>query len=301
MLFRTLTDREFKKLFGLDLSLFATIAQRVCPVIEQLSIKEGKEKERSSTTAALSPAERLALTLFWLRQYLGDEVIGAIFKLSATTVHNYVQTCLDAFLKVYFEDDPQIAWPDRRHRDMKSVIWRGKRISVLVDVSTQEVLVPGLKLLEQQVYSGKDKCCTRNFQLACAPSDGEIYSLHWSQPGARNDIQNYDVPDNQLHKLLNTDECIGADSIYDFINAKYTHPTIVPWPRNEQASNPAKEGFNKEFSSVRIVIENIFSQMKKWNCCSHIFRHSEETHNRVWRTIAILTQMKMKKRPLRNK
>jgi len=49
-----------------------------------------------------------------------------------------------------------------------------------------------------------------------------------------------------------------------------------------------------------MTVENVFAQLKKWGCCSHTWRHSEALQNKMWRIVAILTQMRIKEKPLRN-
>jgi hypothetical protein len=132
-----------------------------------------------------------------------------------------------------------------------------------------------------------------------APWDGMIYMVSKGQPGSKNDINNYNKETNQVHKYLEPDEGICADNIYKFIKNKYHHETLVPYGHEECKEDQFKSIYSNYIAIFRTMVENVFAHMKKWAICSSVFCHNLDKLDSAWLVVAILTNMKTKRKGIR--
>lgn len=180
-----------------------------------------------------------------------------------------------------------IVWPNRAIRMNKSIRFRGWDLVVVIDGCEQRVKIPSDKLNERSLYSGKKRTHTFTVMLACAP-DGTIYFLSCSYNGSKNDMNIYEMSENQIHRGMMSDEAIVADKGY--VGVAQYHPKIVlPILGEEKSLTNEEIAYNNEQKKHRIVVENVFAHIKKYNICSHVFRSpvsnveiSRKKHNEIW-------------------
>lgn len=89
-------------------------------------------------------------------------------------------------------------------------MFRGKKLTIVIDNSEQQIAKFSDKLSEQFHYSSKKKLHTLSKLLACAPN-GRIYFLSSSYAGSQSDLQIYYYQENRVHKYLDEEEHVGAD------------------------------------------------------------------------------------------
>lgn len=283
--------------------------QQISPILESHRLNLlGKLKDQQGAPRKFNNEQALGLWLHWMKHYDSEDLLAVRWETDSGTISLYLRAVLYAFLQVFDSpnDNAIITVPDRKTRDANSVpltLPDGStiKISEVVDGSEQDFESPGNKFEEQSTYSGKAHAHTRNIQISCSPKQGFIYTCSKSERGAKNDINNYSKPTNRLHEHLDKDEGIAGDQIYAFINSTYGCLVVTPIPDLETARDSAKKKYNQDFKAIRIIIENIFCQIKKWKICSHVFRHSPEIHSAVWKAAAILVQLQLRWKALRNK
>ena len=117
--------------------------------------------------------------------------------------------------------------------------------------------------------------------LVCSPT-GYIYFISKSYPGkifklkiiyigSNNDIGIYKLYENLIHRHLDKDEAICADAGYRGLQT--LHTAILPFidVDSKDSTYLQKQEFNNHLAHYRIVVENVFSQIKNWNICSFQF------------------------------
>jgi hypothetical protein len=94
-----------------------------------------------------------------------------------------------------------------------------------------------------------------------------IYFISQSYNGSKNDLQLAEFPEDSFYKFLDLDERIGADARYRGLER--IHPTILPFVQlsNQLELSKEEKEFNNERASVRVIVENVICQIKKWKCC----------------------------------
>jgi hypothetical protein len=156
---------------------------------------------------------------------------------------------------------------------MHAVQFHNKVIVIVVDGSEQKVQCPKSKLYEQLVYSGKKRQHSFTLLLACSPQ-GRIYFISKSYPGSYNDVMLFNFPENYFWHELDREEFIAADK--GFIGLDHMHSCLTPIKKmNGQPLTDAEETFNHEFASHWCIVENVFSRIKQWKCCTTMFKCDE--------------------------
>lgn len=132
-------------------------------------------------------------------------------------------------------------------------------------------------------YSVKKKQHSINI-LAIVSLDGKILWLSKSYPGCYNDKEIIKVEWRNIRHFFQNEEGFGNDGLSGL------HPQIPILP-------PYLKGmpFYKTHSSKRIVIEQVFSFIKRWHACKHqmygrILSEKKilDAHNKRWTVCAYL-------------
>ncbi|KAM9991077.1 hypothetical protein ACTFIY_007107 [Dictyostelium cf. discoideum] len=140
-------------------------------------------------------------------------------------------------------------------------------------------------------FSGKKGYFSINKLVYCLPN-GKIIHMAKSRPGARSDqglihedsgfFNNF----NGINEYIMGDKgFLGSDKVYSkFIIPEFDKPL-------KSIDHDVKESM-KRFKSIRIIIENVFAHIKKWNITTHTFRHKTqnicESHHKIWCSIGFL-------------
>jgi len=255
----------------------------VLPLIKKVS---GRPRE-------LTAKEILFLTLIYMRQYVVYDVLSWIFEVDNAGLSRYINFAVTILFDT-FKD--YIKFPDRVKR-VENLRWFHNNITneaipivMCIDGSEQQVLKCGDSSTEQLHWSAKKGKHTYIKLLACAPT-GEIYFLSKTYPGGANDQAIYNIPENQLHKMVDIDEGALMDAGFAIVPDQ---PKFVPAkkkPNNSELSTADLE-FNRRIKEIRIVVENVFASIKRWSICSDIIRlpvkdgSCKEFHNKVWTIVA---------------
>jgi len=162
----------------------------------------------------------------------------------------------------------------------------------VVDGSEQQCSIPTKKKIEQSFYSGKKKKHSITLLAVVAPKNGYIYWLSPSYQGSKTDSEMLEFPSCQFWKNLHLSEYIMADKGFRGMDRFHTNICL---PFFDDSSEICQE-FNNSLAHFRIIIENVFSAIKKWRLCSDTLKlkftdihEAVEKHNKLWTTVAFLT------------
>lgn len=213
-----------------------------------------------------------------------------IFEVSETTISR----CVESVHKILFDKlSSQIFIPPRAQRDMNMVLFDGNIISLIIDGAEQEVFKPMVKDVERSVYSGKK--CYHTFTILVGVSpNGVIYALSPSYQGSIADSTMMLMAENRWFTKLDPDECVMADKGFRGLEAH--HKTILPFIGKKLPT--AKELYNRQVASIRIVVENAIRAIKEWKICGMCLRTKSSDlesslgfHNRNWVICAALANL----------
>ena len=107
--------------------------------------------------------------------------------------------------------------------------------------------------------------------LAAAVPNGHIYFLSLSYSGSKNDLNIYNMMENQIHLSLNSKEYIIPDKGYCGLDKQFPN-MIIPIKRGEESISLDEQRYNDEIAKTRIVVENAFACIKRFSICQHTFR-----------------------------
>jgi len=69
---------------------------------------------------------------------------------------------------------------------------------------------------------------------------------------------------------------------------------IIPYKKSKgKALNPLLKQFNHRHSKLRIIVENVFSRMKKFKILKNSYRSSSKSYNQVFRKVGALLNFRL--------
>ncbi|KAM9952822.1 hypothetical protein ACTFIR_007878 [Dictyostelium discoideum] len=163
-----------------------------------------------------------------------------------------------------FEDKNKFLYDlkGEHYKDYKDRFNKNIRVFCVCDGSEQRIISPMDKEAKIIYFSGKKGYFSINKLVYCLPNS-KIIHMAESRPGARSDqgLIHEDSEFDKPHKSIDLD---------------------------------VKESM-KRFKSIRIIIENVFAHIKKWNITTHTFRHKIqnicESHHKIWCSIGFLVNI----------
>src|SRR5262249_59597259 len=127
-------------------------------------------------------ADRLLLTVVWLRHSPTQEVLGFLFGASDSAAKRAVDRCLPVPEQAG-RDTMRMPDPGRgRRKDLPRLLADTPGLAVIVDTFEQRVQRPRRR--QRAHYSGKKKCHTLKSQVA-VDEDGYVAHVAHSVPGPR--------------------------------------------------------------------------------------------------------------------
>lgn len=181
---------------------------------------------------------------------------------------------------------------DYENRYERGIVFRNAFATIVVDGSEQQCSVPTKKLIEQSFYSGKKKKHSITLLAAVAPKDGYIYWISESYQGSKSDQEMCEFPENRFWEHITSEEYIIADKGFRGLD-RFHKNICIPF-FNDVDQEPIKQ-FNNELAHYRIIVENVFSAIKKWKICTHTLalkfteiKDALNKHNKIWSVVAYL-------------
>lgn len=99
--------------------------------------------------------------------------------------------------------------------------------------------------------------------------------------------------DNHFWKKLSPNEYIMADKGFKGLDSQ--HPTCLPFFDDTKEIH---QEFNNELAHYRIIVENVFAEIKKWKICSlplslkfSNINDALDRHNKLWTVVGAFTNM----------
>jgi hypothetical protein len=287
-----LTHPELKKLIRLTKTQFNKLLSTVKEYFELYTVK-GKRRSnqvyrnRNWKTRISYPAH-LFITLYWLRNYPTNAVLTAQFgldKRDVTCILNRTLLALDEAL------DFVIKCPtDEEFEEMKvqfhGILGEKFSDAVVTVVDGTEICISRPKDSQKQkaVWSVKKHQNSVTILVMSRP-DGVLLYVSPPMIGA-NDQQHW----NQLNlRELFTDKHFGiiGDGGFTFNHqSKKQHPNEQPIIGFTPYKKPSKgkltesqRKYNTALSKIRVIIENVIGQIKKWKILGTVYRHFSLSKN----------------------
>jgi len=303
----------YKKLFnnpgkllrftGLNLFQLRTLVERLEPLWlkaeeERLTRNNRKRRIGGGRKYYLSPIEdKLLLILVFYRAYLNYEVLGLIFNLNASNICRLIKKLSPLVEKAA---DPTLQFV------LKSIKYRKRRLNFeefarlypdllefIIDSTEQKRQRPKNKKKQKNFYSGKKHQHGFKTQIV-VNSTGKIIDVSHTYPARVHD-KTLLIKEKTLDKIPPEIKTL-MDKGYVKVQKLYpNHAIFIPikrtrWKKTLTRSEKIK---NTKLSKKRIIVEHVFSRMKKYQILFQTYRSKDNDYNRHFRNIASLCNYRL--------
>lgn len=261
-LLRALTGMN-KKAFEALLPLFEQTYQQSQQNRPRTRAVGGGRKARLQTIAA-----KLFFILFYFKCYPTFDVAGFIFGIHRSQAHYWVhqlQPILEATL------EKKMVLPQRQISSIDEFLTRFPTVKrVMLDGTERPIQRPQDPELQKLNYSGKKKRHTRK-HLAAVDEKKRVLFLTPAREGKVHDKKIHDEDDlaGSIPEWIPIEVDLGFQGLqkqYDNIHLPHKKP------KGGELSATQKEE-NRALSSSRVVCENAFAGVKRYQAVSDIYRH----------------------------
>jgi DDE superfamily endonuclease/Helix-turn-helix of DDE superfamily endonuclease len=266
-------DRLLRSLIGMNRKAFEELLSTFNEVYEQTK-QEQQEQARQRSVGGGRKARleqgsaKLFFILFYFKCYPTFDLAGFIFRIHRSQAHYWVhklQPVLESALGF------KMALPERKISRIEAFLERYPTVKRVMIDGTERLIQRPLDPEKQKLnYSGKKKHHTRK-HLAAVDEKKRVLVLTQAREGKIHDKRAHDeddiagsVPDAIPIEV--DSGFLGLQKQYDNIHIPHRKP------KGGELSDKQKEE-NRLLSSSRVVCENAFAGVKRYNAISQIYRN----------------------------
>jgi IS5 family transposase len=293
--------RVFKSLTGVTVTEFDRLYAKVQPIwleneIKRLSRRKRKRAIGGGRDYTLELKERLLMTLVWLKLYLTVSALGFFFGISDSTVSRNTRNILPVLRQL---GDDTLGWPELPKRGQGKSIDQALQeypdLLAIVDATEQRVRRSSDARIQREHYSGKKKCHTRKTQII-VNEKGQIRDVSISTPGRVHDLEHFRQSDasQRIPKQVGVAGDAGYQGLHEEL-PDYSVGTAHKARRNHPLTEDEK-AINREFSSMRIIVENTICELKHFRVLSERFRHMVERYDETFRAVVAIVNPRIARR-----
>jgi DDE superfamily endonuclease len=269
--------------------------------------KEGKPRQRAFGGGCHSwhdPRTRLLIALIWLRIYPTFEVLGLLFSLNKTNVHEAVMDQLATLERLADFPFERPTAERKKLRSLAAVRDAFPDVRGVIDAKEQRIQRPKSRKEDDRQkpdYSGKKKCPTLKNEIAVQP-DGTIGAVSARVPGGAVHDLTLQRQTRLVAPLDPGDEAAMVDQGYDGLGNDYPHQGIYqPFKaRRNRPLTAEQKAYHHPLSRYRIVVEHTNAPLNQFQVLSQLYRHARTRHSRVVRAGAFLGDQRIRQRPLKS-
>ena len=285
--------KAFKGLTGLSLTEFDELYELFEPAWlsaeeERLNRPDRRRAIGGGAQYGLGLRTRLLMVMFWLRLYVTQETVGYFFNLHKSNVSRNGKRILQVLRQ---GSEGEFEWPDppkRGHgRSVEQAFRDYPELFAIVDATEQPVQRPKNDEKQRSHYSGKKKRHTRKTAII-VNEFGLIRAISPSTPGSMHDIKHLRLSGllEKIPKEVGVIGDSGFDGLYKDL-PEHSVATAHKARRNHPLTDDQK-GINRELSSTRIIVENVFCHIKHFKVLAHRFRHTTDIYDDIFHVIAAI-------------
>ena len=293
--------RVFKSLTGVTVTEFDRLYAKVQPIwleneIKRLSRRKRKRAIGGGRDYTLELKERLLMTLVWLKLYLTVSALGFFFGVSDSTISRNTRNILPVLRQL---GDDTLGWSEPPKRGQGKSIDQALQeypdLLAIVDATEQRVRRSSDARIQREHYSGKKKCHTRKTQII-VNEKGQIRDVSISTPGRVHDLEHFRQSDasQRIPKQVGVAGDAGYQGLHEEL-PDHSVGTAHKARRNHPLTEDEK-AINREFSSMRIIVENTICELKHFRVLSERFRHMVERYDETFRAVVAIVNPRIARR-----
>lgn len=274
----SLYPRAFRAMLGMTVDEFDALVEDFLPQFaaaeeKRLARKNRKRAPGAGHPFALDPRDRLLMTIFFLRRYPTEEVLGFFFGVSDSSADRHPKRVLPV-LEAMGRATMRMPDPGKqRRKQLDDLLAETPALAVIVDSFEQRVQRPQPAETQKRWYSGKKKQHTVKVQVAVDEDTGRIVDVSDGVPGPTADIKLLEAS-----KLMDRlPDGVGAIGDLAYVGIDQLHPqrrgaTPRRKPRGRERP-PEDRDFNRAFSRRRIGVEHGIGKLRSYQALTQTDRH----------------------------
>jgi len=266
--------QQFQSLTGISPQQFDFLSSEIQKQYKITETKRLSKKERKRDIGAghpfdLSLKDRILMFLMYYRMYTTYDLLGMIFDLDKSNVMRDIRYLEPAVKK-------SIPIPAKKYADSKKlksledIQQLFPELIAITDGTEQPIPRPKDKKKKKTHYSGKKKKHTIQNQIT-VNLNGEIIHKSTHCPGSYHDYKIY----KSKHPTLSEELLIFYDLGYLGVEKDFPKQiSIIPYKKKKGGKlTDSQKEWNKSQSKIRIKVEHVIAQIKKFRINSDIFRN----------------------------
>lgn len=307
MIFQYARIRRYRQVFrsmtGLTVREFDSLADEILPQLAagdcQRLNRERPQRQREiggGRSSMLSMADRLLLTVVWLRKYPNHETLGYLFGVSDSTAGRYIHQVLPV-LEAAGRATMRLPDPGRkRGRTLDSLLRDVPELAVVIDTFEQAVQRPQSRAEADTYYSGKKRRHTLKSQVTVDGYTGHIVDVADSVPGPTADMTL--LKQSGLIERLPSEVGILGDLAY--VGIEQLHPEgLGAHPRRKPRGQPRPEAdvhYNTAFARLRVIVEHSLLRMRRYEALTQTDSNHRQVHTLRTAAVSLLVNHQISNR-----
>lgn len=295
-------ERAFKSFTGVTVAEFDALYDRFEPAwiaAEQKRLQRQGRKRAigGGSDYLLDIQELLLMTLVWLHLYPKTAVLGYLFGLSQPTASRNTRRVLAVLYEISV-DEFDLNDPPRKGegRELDELLQRHPDLVAIVDATEQPVERPKDSEQESLHYSRRRNRSTCKTSIV-VNEHGVIRGVTTSVPGRTHDLTQ--LRQSGFLERIPRQTAVIADAGYDGLYQDLPNHSVATAHKAYRGHplTPDHKAINRELSSVRVVVENVFCELKHFRILYDCFRHDvTNVHSAVFAVIAAIVNRRIQQR-----
>ncbi len=263
-------DRLLRALTGLNRKAFDDLLETFSPLYDQTRQTQPRQRAVGGGRKArlLTNQEKLFFILFYFKCYPTFDLAGIIFDLHRSQAHEWMHRLQPLLEQTLGE---KMVLPERKLDSIEAFFERFPAVKrVMIDGTERPIQRPQDSEAQQLNYSGKKKRHTRK-HLAAVDEHKRVLVLSKAREGKLHDKKFHDQEDmaGSVPDALPIEVDLGFLGLQkEYENIHLPHKK----PRGGALSETQKQE-NRALSQSRVVCENAFAGVKRYNAVSMIYRN----------------------------
>ena len=263
-------DRLLRALTGMNRKAFEALLVAFSPLYEQTCQTHPRQRAVGGGRKARlrGNQEKLFFILFYFKCYPTFDLAGIIFDMHRSQAHEWMH-CLQPVLERTL--GKQMVLPERKLDSIEAFLERFPEVKrVMIDGTERPIQRPQDPEAQKANYSGKKKRHNRK-HLAAVDENKRVLILSKAREGKLHDKRFHDEDDiaGSIPDAVPIEvdlEFLGLHKEYDNIRLPHRKP------KGGELSTAQKQE-NRALSQSRVVCENAFAGVKRYNAVSAIYRN----------------------------
>lgn len=266
-------DRLLRALTGLNRKAFEALLKTFSCLYEQNREQQPRQRAVGGGRKArlLGTQEKLFFILFYFKCYPTFDLAGIIFDLHRSQAHEWMHRLQPLLEQTLGE---KMVLPERKLDSIEAFLQRFPAVKrIMIDGTERPIARPQAPEAQQLHYSGKKKRYTRK-HLAAVDETKRVLVLSKAREGKLHDKRLHDEDDiaGNVPDEIPLEVDLGFLGLQkEYVNVHLPHKK----PRGGVLSATQKEE-NRVLSQSRVVCENAFAGVKRYNAVSVVDRNRIE-------------------------